>query len=135
MMNTPELLWDVRAELGEGPVWDAARACVWFVDIKGRKLHRYNVEGGARASWDTPDQTGFALPAVDGSLICGVRGGLHRFDPATGRFELLLIGRSEERRVGKECSAVCRSRWSPGDRKSTRLNSSHSAVSRMPSSA
>ena len=23
------------------------------------------------------------------------------------------IGRSEERRVGKECLAVCRSRWSP----------------------
>ena len=24
-----------------------------------------------------------------------------------------LVGISEERRVGKECSAVCRSRWSP----------------------
>ena len=31
-----------------------------------------------------------ALPAEDGSLICGVRGGLHRFDPATGRFEMIL---------------------------------------------
>ena len=37
--------------------------------------------------------------------------------------------RSEERRVGKECSVTCR------DRKSTRLNSSHSVTSRMPSSA
>ena len=37
--------------------------------------------------------------------------------------------RSEERRVGKECMPVCR------DRKSTRLNSSHMPVSRMPSSA
>ena len=24
-----------------------------------------------------------------------------------------IIGRSEERRVGKECSEPCRSRWSP----------------------
>ena len=24
-----------------------------------------------------------------------------------------LFGRSEERRVGKECTSVCRSRWSP----------------------
>ena len=24
-----------------------------------------------------------------------------------------VVGRSEERRVGKECIAVCRSRWSP----------------------
>ena len=37
--------------------------------------------------------------------------------------------RSEERRVGKECPVLCR------DRKSTRLNSSHPVLSRMPSSA
>ena len=42
---------------------------------------------------------------------------------------------SEERRVGKECVSLCRSRWSPSDRKSTRLNSSHVSLSRMPSSA
>ena len=41
---------------------------------------------------------------------------------------------SDERRVGKECPVLCRSRWSP-DRKSTRLNSSHPVLSRMPSSA
>lgn len=88
--SAPELVWDVRAELGEGPVWDAERACVWFVDIKGRKLHRHDPATGRNDSWDTPDQTGFALPADDGSLICGVRGGLHRFDPGTGRFEMIL---------------------------------------------
>ena len=51
--------------------------------------------------------------------------------------------RSEERRVGKECPVLCRSRWSPdgrsiaftSDRKSTRLNFSHPVLSRMPSSA
>lgn len=89
-MAEPELVWDVRCELGEGPVWDAARRCVWFLDIKGRKLHRYGVDDDSRASWDTPDQTGFALPALDGSLVCGVRGGLHRFDPDSGVFSLIL---------------------------------------------
>ena len=85
-MGEPELVWDVQAQLGEGPVWSARERCIWFVDIKGRKLHRYGVDDGAKASWDTPDQTGFALPAGDGSLVCGVRTGLHRFDPATGGF-------------------------------------------------
>ena len=87
--ETPTLVWDLRAELGEGPVWDAGRRCIWFVDIKGRTLHRYAVDGGATASWPTPDQTGFALPAEDGSLICGVRTGLHRFDPETGDFTFM----------------------------------------------
>ncbi len=88
-MEEPELIWDLQAELGEGPVWSARDRCVWFVDIKGRKLHRYGVDQGSRDSWDAPDQIGFALPAADGSLVCGVRGGLHRFDPATGTFTLV----------------------------------------------
>src|SRR3546814_4101427 len=33
----------------------------------------------------------------------------HRTDPKWG------FGRSEERRVGKECVSTCRSRWSPYD--------------------
>jgi len=84
-----ELVWDIQAELGEGPVWSAADDCVWFVDIKGRKLHRYGVADGSKRSWDTPDQTGFALPTTDGRLICGVRSGLHLFDPASGAFTFL----------------------------------------------
>ncbi|WP_295224912.1 SMP-30/gluconolactonase/LRE family protein [uncultured Brevundimonas sp.] len=85
-MSEVELIWDVQAELGEGPVWDAARAALWFVDIKGRKLHCYTPATGEKRSWDTPDQTGFALPAEDGSLVCGVRSGLYRFDPEEGDF-------------------------------------------------
>src|SRR3546814_12890875 len=33
--------------------------------------------------------------------------------PALPPFLLALGGRSEERRVGKECVSTCRSRWSP----------------------
>src|SRR3546814_7199352 len=29
------------------------------------------------------------------------------------RIKLAIVGRSEERRVGKECVSTCRSRWSP----------------------
>jgi xylono-1,5-lactonase len=87
-VSGPELIWDLKAELAEGPVWDAARRCVWFVDIKGRTLNRYGVDDGSKQSWSAPDQIGFALPAEDGSLICGVRGGLYRFDVATGDFSL-----------------------------------------------
>src|SRR3546814_5759101 len=33
--------------------------------------------------------------------------------PCSLHEHLRLIGRSEERRVGKECVSTCRSRWSP----------------------
>ncbi len=89
-MTEPELIWDLKAELGEGPAWSPREQCLWFVDIKGRRLHRYDPADRSKRSWETPDQTGFALPAEDGSLVCGVRGGLQRFDPATGRFERIV---------------------------------------------
>ncbi|PQZ84540.1 gluconolaconase [Brevundimonas sp. MYb46] len=85
----PTLIWDLRAQLAEGPVWIESDRAVWFVDIKGKALHRYGVDDGSKTSWRAPDQIGFALPAEDGSLICGLRQGLHRFDPATGRFSFL----------------------------------------------
>jgi ferredoxin hydrogenase small subunit len=43
-------------------------------------------------------------------VLC-VEGALLRGPNGTGRFHLLA--RSEERRVGKECRRLCRSRWSP----------------------
>ena len=62
--SEPTLICDVQCELGEGPVWDSERNCLWFVDIKGRRLHRFDPGRGAHDSWPTPDQTGFALPLV-----------------------------------------------------------------------
>ena len=45
MTGEPELVWDVQARLGEGPVWSARERDIWFVDIKGRKLRRYSPVG------------------------------------------------------------------------------------------
>jgi len=84
-----ECIWPVGAGLGEGPVWIAAERAVYFVDIKGRKIHRLEAETGRRTSWPTPAQTGFVVPARGGGFVCGLQGGLHRFDPAGGTFEPL----------------------------------------------
>lgn len=89
-MGEPVVVWDVGAELGEGPCWSAREKAVWFVDIKGRRLYRYGVEDQSKWSWPAPEQIGFALPASDGSLVCGVRGGLYRFEAAKGQFSLII---------------------------------------------
>ena len=41
------------------------------------------------------------------------RGALARFDGQVAFVFADAAGRSEERRVGKECTVLCRSRWSP----------------------
>jgi sugar lactone lactonase YvrE len=86
-----ECLWPVEAELGEGPVWSAGEGAVWFVDIKGRHIHRFDPATGERRSWDAPSNPGFLAPLRGGGWLAGLKSGLHRFDPASGGFELLSL--------------------------------------------
>jgi sugar lactone lactonase YvrE len=87
MATEPRNAWDLHCELGEGPVW--VDGALWFVDIKTRKVHRYDPVGGDRRSWDSPEQIGFILPEEGGAFIAGLQSGLHRFQPETGAFELI----------------------------------------------
>lgn len=75
--------------LGEGPVWDVARRCLWFVDIKREQLLRFDPASGVVDRWAAPAAIGWVLPADDGTLIAGIRGGLHVFVPRTGEFHLV----------------------------------------------
>jgi xylono-1,5-lactonase len=85
----PRSVWNVSAELGEGPVWVRRDQALWFTDIKKRKVHRFDPATGGRQSWLAPEQVGFVLPAEDGGFIAGLMSGLHRFDESTGRFTLI----------------------------------------------
>lgn len=88
-MRSVEPVVSLGATLGEGPVWIGADAALWFVDIKQHKVYRFAPESGQLNSWDAPDQVGWVLPYADGGLLAGVKTGLHRFDPAAGRFDHL----------------------------------------------
>ena len=87
MTGTPVSVCDVRATLGEGPVW--IEDALWFVDIKQQKIHRFDPSGGSLFSWDAPRQVGWILPAADGGLVAGLQDGIYRFDSRTGDFALL----------------------------------------------
>jgi D-xylonolactonase len=87
--SRPRCLWEVQAELGEGPAWVPRERALYFVDILGRRIHRWS-EDGARHSWNAPAEPGFVFPSTEGGFICGLRGGLHRFDPIAGEFEQLI---------------------------------------------
>lgn len=89
MASAPRLVWDLQAELGEGPVWVERDQALWFTDIKRRKIHRYTPGSGEQRSWDAPEQVGFVLPRERGGFIAGLQSGLHAFDDATGTFELI----------------------------------------------
>jgi sugar lactone lactonase YvrE len=76
----------VGAELGEGPVWVERDAAVWFLDIKGRRAHRWHPASRELRSWAAPEQVGFLAPLRGGGFIAGLKTGLHRFDPHASEF-------------------------------------------------
>jgi xylono-1,5-lactonase len=82
--------FQARAFLGEGPTWSARERAVWFVDIKGRRISRFDTHAVRLRSWSAPAQIGFLLPIADGGFIAGLQTGLHRFDPTHGEFVKLV---------------------------------------------
>jgi D-xylonolactonase len=89
-VSEPRTVWDVAAELGEGPVWVERDRALWFVDIKQRQIHRYDPANSERRSWAAPEQVGFILPAERGGFVAGLQSGLYHFDELTGAFDLIV---------------------------------------------
>ena len=77
----------VGAELGEGPIWVPRERALWFVDIKGLQVRRYEPSTGRHSVWPTPSKPGFVIPVHGGGFLVGMKSGLYRFDPDSGAFE------------------------------------------------
>jgi sugar lactone lactonase YvrE len=78
---------DVRAVLGEGPVWVAREAALYWVDINAPRIFRLDDDGAVR-SWDTPMRVGSLVPRAGGGFIAGTDQGLALVDLDANRFEL-----------------------------------------------
>ena len=80
----------VENKLGEGVIWDAVGAAVWWTDIEGSTLYRYIPQNKQLDQWATPERLGsFALVASSSRLICGFASGFAYFNPATGAMQWL----------------------------------------------
>ena len=90
MTDEPRDVWDIAAELGEGPVWVERDRALWFVDIKKHHIHRYDPESGDKRTWSAPEQVGFILPAQRGGFVAGLQSGLYHFDEGSGAFEQIV---------------------------------------------
>ena len=85
-MPAADLVSPIGAELGEGPVWVPADEALWFVDITGRRVHRYQPHTRQHRAWAAPDKVSFILPIRGGGFMAGLKSGLAHFDPRSGEF-------------------------------------------------
>jgi sugar lactone lactonase YvrE len=91
---------DVRAELGECPIWDADEQALCFVDIKGRALHRYRPASGEHVAMAMPEEIGCIGLRKGGGFIAGFRSGLWLLD-SQGNREAKLADNPEDQRTSR----------------------------------
>ncbi len=77
------------ALLGESPFWHPDEAALYWCDIPGKALHRFEPIGAAHDRWDFDTEPGCCAPLPGGALLLAMRDGLFRFDPASGRRQRL----------------------------------------------
>lgn len=77
------LVWPVAATLGEGPAWIGRENALWFVDIKGGKVHRYDPATDDRRTFEVGGMPSFIVPADGGRLLVGSIDGLYLLEDGT----------------------------------------------------
>jgi sugar lactone lactonase YvrE len=83
-MLTPVTALDVRCTLGEGPVWDADRKAIWWVDIIPGRIHCLYTETGKHRTLEIGVMVGAVALRENGGLIGALRSGFCFIDPETG---------------------------------------------------
>jgi sugar lactone lactonase YvrE len=85
---TPLLL--AHAELAEGPVWDADRGLLWWVDITPGLVHASDPVGGSDRPYPIGRSVGSVALRRDGTLLVAADDGFAALDPATGALVTIL---------------------------------------------
>lgn len=78
------LVLDARAQLAESPLWAAAEQALYWVDITGRALHRFDPISGVDRRWAVPSEPGCIALTRRGGLVAALRDGFYRFLPESG---------------------------------------------------
>jgi SMP-30/Gluconolactonase/LRE-like region len=78
------------ALLGESPVWHPGEGALYYCDIPGRALHRFDPRTGSLRHWNFETEVASLAPRLDGALLLAMRDGLWRFAPASGERKRLI---------------------------------------------
>ncbi|MEO8151490.1 MAG: SMP-30/gluconolactonase/LRE family protein [Rhizobacter sp.] len=83
-------IWPAGATLGEGTLWSARHQALYWVDILGRELHRFDPLTKARQSWPFDEEiSAVAERATEPGLLVTLRSGFALFNTDTAKLQHL----------------------------------------------
>ena len=88
LLEPMRCVWNAAALLGEGTCWSVREQALYWVDILGRRLHRYGSAGGAKQSWSFDSCVSAVAERASGpGLVLALHRSLALFDPLTGTLQ------------------------------------------------
>jgi sugar lactone lactonase YvrE len=74
------------ARLGESPVWHPGEQALYYCDIAGHQLLRFEPNSGELRHWQFDTDIASLAPLLNGQLLLAMRDGLSPYDPTVERF-------------------------------------------------
>lgn len=78
-----------QAIVGESPVWHPGEQCLYWVDIQGKQIHRFDPANAHNDTFDLPEIVTCIQLRRQAGLVLTLRKDFAGFDPANGRLERL----------------------------------------------
>lgn len=70
--------------LGECPLWHPEEQSLYWIDIAGQAVHRFDPSSKARTSWQLPAEPGCIAWSAGGGLVVAMRSGIAMLDTRNG---------------------------------------------------
>ncbi|HWV50951.1 SMP-30/gluconolactonase/LRE family protein [Pseudorhodoplanes sp.] len=83
-------LSNVKAAIGESPLWSPDDQSLYWVDIKNPRVLRYDFRLATLQTWTMPSEIGAICRADGGRFVVSLRNGVMKFDPATGELDPIV---------------------------------------------
>lgn len=93
-------LGSVRNLVGESPLWSVAEQALYWVDIEGRRLHRFDWNSGAEQSWPMAERIACIALHAGGGLIAAMETGIFHLRIADGEATAVLLHAANFPRAG-----------------------------------
>jgi sugar lactone lactonase YvrE len=98
----PEILFNAQCELGEGPMWHPIEKVLYWVDILGKKLHRFDTQLNANQFFSFDFMPGAVLPTNSALLLIAFENGIATFD--THSLEVKYLIQFHENQPDMRCN-------------------------------
>lgn len=89
MNHDVKVLVDIRAQVGEGAIWEPKKQVLYWLDILSSELYEYNPQTGENKSYNVGQHVGTVVPRTSGGLMLALRDGFASFDPNSGKITMI----------------------------------------------